>query len=102
MDCILHCGAYYRDESFASWHSFAMTRAMGNQLYLFSLSRAGEQYGDSKYCLPWMDEKQPAAGFTLHDEDFRYLRVERSRIDQAREQYGFLKDRLGDYRELPL
>jgi len=27
VDAILHCGAYYRDESFYSWHSFAETRA---------------------------------------------------------------------------
>jgi len=98
VDCILHCGAYYRDESFASWHSFAITRAMENQLYLLSLNRAGEQYGDSIFCLPWMDEHQPAVRFATHDEDFRYLKIDRSRIETAREQYTFLEDRLTDYR----
>jgi len=98
VDCILHCGAYYRDESFASWHSFAITRAMENQLYLLSLNRAGEQYGDSIFCLPWMDEQQAAVRFAIHDEDFRYLKIERSKIEAAREQYTFLEDRLTDYR----
>jgi len=101
VDCILHCGAYYRDESFASWHSFAMTRAMENQLYLLSLNRAGEQYGDSLFCLPWMDESQSEVHFSTHGEDFRYLQIERSRIDAAREQYTFLADRLPDYKNLP-
>ena len=101
VDCILHCGAYYRDESFASWHSFAITRAMENQLYLLSLNRAGEQYGDSLFCLPWMDENQPEVHFSTHDEDFRYLQIERSSIDEARENYTFLKDRLSDYSRFP-
>jgi predicted amidohydrolase len=98
VDCILHCGAYYRDESFASWHSFAITRAMENQLYLLSLNRAGEMYGDSIFCLPWMDEQQAAVRFAAHDEDFRYLEIERSKIETAREQCTFLADRLTDYR----
>jgi len=100
VDCILHCGAYYRDESFASWHSFAITRAMENQLYLLSLNRAGKHYGDSVFCLPWMDENQPAINFSNHDEDFRYLDIQRSSIESARDQYGFLKDRLNDYSAL--
>jgi predicted amidohydrolase len=97
----LHCGAYYRDESFSSWHSFAITRAMENQLYLLSLNRAGKYYGNSVFCLPWMDESRPEIHFSSHDEDFRYLQVVRSNIDTAREQYSFLEDRLSDYKKLP-
>ena len=98
VDCILHCGAYYRDESFASWHSFAITRALENQLYLLSLNRAGESYGDSIFCPPWMDDLETATRFATHDEDFRYLKVEHSKIEAARKQYTFLEDRLTDYR----
>jgi nitrilase len=98
VDCILHCGAYFRDQSFTSWHSFAITRAMENQLYLLSLNRAGEWYGDSIFCLPWMDEQQTAVHFAPHDEDFVYLDIERSEIEAARQQYTFLEDRLTDYR----
>ena len=101
VDCILHCGAYYRDESFASWHSFAITRAMENQLYLLSLNRAGESYGDSIICLPWMDENHPAVHFSSHDEEFRYIEIERDRIDIARDEYSFLKDRRDNYSNLP-
>ena len=45
VDVLLHCGAYYRDESFATWHDFATTRALENQAYLLSLNRAGKYYG---------------------------------------------------------
>lgn len=100
VDCILHCAAYYRDESFASWHAFATTRAMENQLYLLSLNRAGPQYGDSVFCLPWMDENHRAINFSAHDEDFRYLKLDRECINAARENYTFLRDRLNDYGDL--
>jgi len=100
VDCILHCGAYYRDESFGSWHSFAITRAMENQLYLLSLNRAGEQYGDSLFCLPWMDEQNPEVHYSTRDEDFRYFDIERGYIDKVREQYSVLRDGLSDYKKL--
>ncbi len=96
-DCILHCGAYFRDESFASWHAFATTRAIENQIYLVSLNRAGADYGESVFCPPWMDEDHPAECFSKHEEDFRYLKLEKAVIKQVREDYTFLKDRLNDY-----
>ncbi len=97
VDCILHCGAYFRDESFASWHAFTTTRALENQLYLLSLNRAGDDYGDSIFCPPWIDENHPATGFASHDEDFHFLTLDHRAINDAREQYTFLKDRLVDY-----
>ena len=39
VDVILHCGAYYRDESFHTWHPFAITRALENQVFFLSLHR---------------------------------------------------------------
>lgn len=100
VDCILHCGAYFRDESFASWHAFATTRAMENQVYLLSLNRAGENYGDSLFCLPWMDDNNRAVHFKDFEEDFRYISIERRVIEDARQQYTFLADRLDDYNSL--
>ena len=97
VDCILHCGAYFRDESFASWHAFATTRAMENQLYLLSLNRAGEDYGDSIYCPPWIDENQPATHFATHAEDFRYFKLDQQVLSNTRAKYTFLKDRLAEY-----
>ncbi len=102
VDCILHCGAYFRDESFQSWHAFAATRAIENQIYLLSLNRAGANYGNSIFCPPWMDEHNCAFNFDDHKEDFRYLSIERRAIESARQQYTFLIDRLDDYQGLPV
>ena len=100
VDLILHCGAYYRDESFRTWHSFVMTRAMENQIFLLSLNRAGKTWGNSIFCLPWMDENTPPVHFADTDEDFRYLTVDKEQLLNAREEYTFLMDRLADYNVL--
>jgi nitrilase len=100
VDCILHCGAYFRDESFATWHAFVTTRAMENQLYMLSLNRAGAQYGASVFCPPWVDETHPAEQFDQHAEDLKLLQLTRQTIVSVREQYTFLEDRLPDYAAL--
>ena len=93
VNLLLHCGAYFRDESFSSWHSFAITRAMENQVYLLSLNRAGADYGGSIFCPPWIDDDQPAQYFEIHDEDFRHLELDPALLLDVRSQYTFLKDR---------
>ncbi|MBT4405555.1 MAG: carbon-nitrogen hydrolase family protein [Acidiferrobacteraceae bacterium] len=93
VNLLLHCGAYFRDESFSSWHSFAITRAMENQIYLLSLNRAGADYGGSIFCPPWIDDDQPAQYFETHDEDFRHLELDPALLLDVRSQYTFLKDR---------
>ena len=93
VNLLLHCGAYFRDESFPSWHSFAITRAMENQIYLLSLNRAGADYGGSIFCPPWIDDDQPAQYFETHDEDFRHLELDPALLLDVRSQYTFLKDR---------
>lgn len=97
VDLILHCGAYYRDESFKTWHDFATTRAMENQIFLLSLNRAGQTWGNSLFCLPWMDENTLPTCFSETDEEFRHLTISRHQLHQAREDFSFLKDRLADY-----
>ena len=100
VDAILHCGAYFRDPSFYSWHDFAVTRALENQIYLLSLNRAGDDYGASLFCPPWVDESLRPAFFADRDEDFRQVRLERAAIDLARQTYSFRADRLESY-DLP-
>ncbi|WP_306115511.1 MULTISPECIES: carbon-nitrogen hydrolase family protein [unclassified Roseovarius] len=97
VDVILHCGAYYRDESFHTWHPFATTRAMENQVFFLSLNRAGANYGNSLFCPPWQDENTPPLAFSEREEDFRLITLDRETLCQVREAYSFLKDRLGDY-----
>ena len=96
-DLLLHCGAYFRDESFATWHSFAMTRAMENQAYLLSINRAGSHYGNSLFCSPWMDENHPAVAFAEHAEQFRIFELDPDLPTNTRSMYTFLKDRHAKY-----
>lgn len=101
VDLILHAGAYFRDESFYSWHHFAISRALENQIYLLSLNRAGRHFGQSVFCLPWVDERHPPIVFPDRDESFLKVSLDRAAIERARERYPFLKDRLGSY-DLPI
>ncbi len=96
-EVLLHCGAYYRDASFHTWQDFAVTRAVENQVFFLSLNRAGKTYGHSLFCTPWMDEDNRPTQFHRSKEDFRLIKVERSHLTKAREEYSFLKDRLHSY-----
>lgn len=97
VDAICHVGAYARDPSFYSWHHFAVSRALENQIYFLSLNRAGDDFGNSVFCTPWIDETMPPTVFADVDEDFKRLTLNRSEIDIARETYSFLKDRRDQY-----
>jgi len=101
VDLILHCGAYFRDESFATWHDFITARALENQVFVLSLNRAGRDYGASAFCRPWMDETRPLQVFDARREEFRRFEVRGDEIDRARTRYSFLADRLPDYDALP-
>ncbi|NRP13097.1 (R)-stereoselective amidase [Aliiroseovarius sp. xm-m-379] len=93
-ELILHCGAYARDETFATWHDFSKTRAIENQLFFLSLNRAGKMFGDSLFCLPWMDDTTPPVAFSDHSEEFKHVLVARQVLETARNTYSFLQDRL--------
>lgn len=93
VDAILHCGAYYRDESFYSWHSFAETRALENQVYFLSVNRAGAQYGESIIFPPWVDNLHRPHKLHTHDEHLLHVTLHKPVIDDARRQYPFLQDR---------
>lgn len=97
VDLILHTGAYARDPSFYSWHAFAATRAIENQIYLLSLNRAGQHFGRSVFCSPWMDESHPPATFEEHGEHCKIVVLSVSELVKARSDYTFLKDRLASY-----
>ncbi|MGP6088905.1 carbon-nitrogen hydrolase family protein [Antarctobacter jejuensis] len=96
-EVILHCGAYFRDPSFHTWHAFATARAIENQIFFLSLNRAGQDYGDSLFCYPWMDETAGPLNFSEHDEDLRLITIDRDRLNEARETYTFLRDRRDSY-----
>ena len=97
-DVLLHPGAYFRDPSFYSWHDFAVTRALENQLYFVSINRAGRDYGGSIIVPPWVDETSGPTMFDNHDEQFLMHTVDWHTIVDVREQYAFLKDRRTTHR----
>lgn len=99
-DVILHCGAYYRDCSFHTWHDFAVTRALENQCYFLSLNRAGQNYGHSIFCRPWHDETLPPLEFPAHAESFQFIELTCQELDSVRATFSFLQDRLDSY-DLP-
>lgn len=101
VDLILHSGAYYRDPSFYSWHQFAVSRAVENQVFMLSLNRAGESYGSSIFCPPWVDGDREPTVFSDHEEVFERLTLDKSEIAYARERFSFLRDRLESY-DLPV
>ena len=100
-DLILHCGAYYTDESYYSWHHFVVTRALENQAYMLSLNRAGATYGGSLFCPPWVDETAEPVRFGK-EEELRRFEVDRAEIVRIRNAYSFLADTKDDYTALPV
>lgn len=96
VDVILHAVAFYRDASFYSWHAFVVTRALENQIYWLSLNRAGEQFGNSILCPPWVDHKNPET--KLHTaEELVYFEIDKQVITHAKQEYTFGEDRFQDY-----
>ncbi|MER9489949.1 carbon-nitrogen hydrolase family protein [Mesorhizobium sp. M0563] len=100
VDLLLHCGAYARDLTYFSWHHFVITRALENQVYVLSVNRAGQDFGGSIFCPPWIDQTQSPHHFG-DGEVIETLTVTRSAIEAARRTYPFLADRLADYSNLP-
>ncbi len=101
VDLILHCGAYSRDRTFYSWHSFIIARALENQVFILSLNRAGENFGLSLFSPPWVDELRPEQRFG-EDEEYRQFEIDLAETSEVRRRIPFLSDRLPDYTELSL
>ena len=97
VQLVLHCSAHARDESFYSWHHFSVCRAVENQIYFLSLNRAGENYGNSIFCTPWIDENNPGLRFPQTAEKFETIEVDANVIERVRRKYSLLDDRVDDY-----
>jgi len=98
---MLHCGAYYTDESYWSWHHFVVTRALENQVFMLSLNRAGETYGGSLFCAPWVDETQEPERFPKA-ETLKRIHIDTGQIAQVRADYTFVADTRDVYDGLDL
>ena len=100
VQLVLHCSAHARDESFYSWHHFSVCRAIENQIYFLSLNRAGDSYGDSLFCTPWVDENSPGIRFPRTVEEFKTIEMDTDLIGSVRREYSLLDDRMDDYSAL--
>ncbi|MCY1635849.1 carbon-nitrogen hydrolase family protein [Marinifilum sp. D737] len=96
IDFLIHPVAFYKDNSFPSWHHFVITRALENQIYMLSLNRAGEEYGNSIFCPPWIDYHTSPTVLN-EKEDLIIDEIETDIINQVREEYRFREDRLSEY-----
>ena len=99
VDAILHPVAFTKDETFESWHPFIITRAIENQIYFLSLNQAGEQWGSSIFCPPWIDGRQQPTLFGSEAEANIFV-IEKERIATARAQYPYAQDKLANYASL--
>ncbi len=101
VQVVLHCGAYFKDESYWSWYHFVVARAVENQVYLLSLNRAGADWGGSMFCAPWADETAEPLNFGDEETLVRF-EVDTGQIDQVRRDYTFVEDAKTDYAALSL
>ena len=96
IDFLLHPVAFSKDNSFPSWPHFVITRALENQIYLLSLNRAGEEFGNSQFCPPWIDYNSSPT--TLQSkEDVIIGEIDTDIIHKVREEYRFREDRKNNY-----
>ena len=98
---LLHCGAYFKDESYPTWPDFVTARAMENQVYLLSLNRAGKDFGGSMLCPPWIDARGEIIRFSDR-ETLTVVTVDPTRIEAVRKAYTFLVDARPSYADLPV
>lgn len=99
VELIIHPVAFTRDSTWESWHHFVICRALENQVYLLSLNRAGDGWGESIYCPPWIDERVKPVFFSAAEE-CRVLQVDAHTIATVRETYPFQRDKKSDYTKL--
>ncbi|CAM9405945.1 unnamed protein product, partial [Heterosigma akashiwo] len=93
-DVILHPSCFPKDAAYASWRSFVCTRALENQVYFLSLSRAGPHFGGSLLCPPWFDGSPAAEVRRLGDAPGHLaLRFDRALVEAVRREFSFQPDR---------
>lgn len=101
VDVILHPVAFARDMTFASWHPFVITRALENQVYFISLNQAGEYFGASIICPPWVDDEHPSVTLGTQ-QSFTVVDIDQQVLQQVQEEIPYTKDTLADYQSLAI
>ena len=101
IDLLLHPSAFTMDGTFASWHPFMITRALEHQIFFASINRAGEDWGRSIVCPPWIDDEVTPTIFG-EQEEYRMLDVTQEQIQDSRKKYPLSEIRrsLSEYNKL--
>jgi nitrilase len=96
VDVLLHSVAFSNDATEYTWHKFVTTRAVENQVFFLSLNRAGQDYGGSFFCPPWVGPKVTETIFPK-GEFLAVIEVDADRIAETREEYPYRADKLDNY-----
>lgn len=87
-DVVLQPAAFSRDISFRTWKSFRETRAVENSIYFVAVNYAGEYYGDTAICEPWIDgDNEPEMLGT--DEGVLVKEVDRELLTRIRSEFPY-------------
>ena len=86
-----------QDNAFPSWHPFVITRALENQVFAMSLSRAGSHFGCSVAVPPWLEPPGAASGLQVRtlgdDAAVLPMVVDAAVLDKVRTTYSLRRDR---------
>lgn len=95
-DIILHPSAFPRDKLSWNWNYCATSRAIENQVYILTINRAGEHFGASHFCPPWVSElsdKHRILTSSTTDECTLEINIDRKLLNKIREEVTFRADR---------
>ena len=99
VDVMLHPVAFARDMTFATWHPFVITRALENQIYFLSLNQAGDYFGKSIVCPPWVDEDHQPLVMDC-EEGFHVVEIDVQELQKVRATIPYARDALANYKDL--
>jgi len=93
---LLHAGGWSRDTGFITWHTFVITRAVENQIYIMSNNRASENNGATIFCPPMISETSKVQVLGT-EEGLIVGEISVDFIRKARNEHNYRGDRLSKY-----
>jgi predicted amidohydrolase len=96
IQLLVHPVGFCRDETFASWPIFTVTRAIENQVYVLSVNRAGKNNGGSLFAPPRMEWRKETRILGQREAVIKGT-VDTRLLDKIRNTYQYRKDLLDEY-----
>jgi len=88
---LLHPGVWERDDTFYSWHSFVITRAIENQIYVLSMNIAGSNNGGSMLAKPFWDSIHKPETLGI-EEGYLVAEIDLNYLNEIRQTYNYRGD----------